>query len=182
MAIAMLEDTLYEGELLLQDADFPPNYINFAHPDDYTIQPQAIQQEHIYLHRHPAHKRLLLRVSLKLRQNEFVPMTFVIDTGAPQPLWLGRFARRLLRDKGFLKKNGNEELILLVHGEQRVVYKTPRGHLPANMMGLPLLFDLGLRLSPFPRSFTFDDPFQFLELEQIEGNFVPDDQEIADPE
>eukprot|EP00667_Euglena_gracilis_P024298 EG_transcript_27876 len=129
----------------------------------------------------PAHKRLLLRVSLKLGQNEFVPMTFVIDTGAPQPLWLGHPARRLLRDKGFLKKNTNEELILTVNGEQRVVHKTPRGHLPANILGLPLLFDLGLRLSIFPRSFTFDDPFQFLELEEIKGNLVPDDQEIADP-
>eukprot|EP00667_Euglena_gracilis_P025593 EG_transcript_30144 len=164
----------------LKETDFPHRYTSFAHPEDFKIQPQPIQREHIY-HRTPNHLRLLLRVSLKLSQNEFAPMTFVIDTGAALTLWLGYPARKLLSDKGILGRNASGELALKLNGTSITVGKTPRGHLPANILGLPLLFHWKLRLSTNPNSFTFDEPFDFLEVAGMEDSEPLDDQDIADP-
>eukprot|EP00667_Euglena_gracilis_P031433 EG_transcript_45509 len=120
-----------------------------------------------------------MRVSLKLNENEFAPMTFVIDTGAPRPLFLGEPARRLLSDRGILKKDAGNQLVLKVDGRPCVVNKTPRGQLPANIMGLPLLMQL--KLSTSLQSFTFDDSFKYLELTGVDGLENLDDEDIQDP-
>lgn len=49
-------------QMLLCTEDFPPSYIDFAHPEDYAVSTKPIEPECIFNRRHGAHNRLLWRV------------------------------------------------------------------------------------------------------------------------
>ena len=68
-------------ELLLTNEDFPANFVNFAHPDDYIISQQAITPERIFHQYHGRHPRLIFRVSTRISENEYIPISYVLDTG-----------------------------------------------------------------------------------------------------
>jgi hypothetical protein len=62
----MLSDDVSDAfeDLLLTRHDFPHNYVNFAHPQDYAISEHPIEKEMIYHHREGRHARLLYFESL----------------------------------------------------------------------------------------------------------------------
>jgi hypothetical protein len=90
--VAMIEETqVTAGQLLLQDADYPPNFIHMAHPEDLKESKEPINPEYIRHHKRD-HHRLLFRISfIKLESGKFLPLTFVCDTGAPSHFYLSRW-------------------------------------------------------------------------------------------
>lgn len=82
------------AELLLQNADFPDHYVDMQHPDDYSTvdRPFVEYITNSYAH----HYRLIVRVCRKLGEREYLPMSFVCDTGAPTALYLSDKAYRML--------------------------------------------------------------------------------------
>lgn len=59
--IEMMDDSdIFKEELLLTDADFPDNYVQKAHPDDYKIVAAPLAAQYTYFQK-SHHNRLLLR-------------------------------------------------------------------------------------------------------------------------
>ncbi len=75
-----------EEIVALQPADYPDCYVICAHPTDYKLLPEPVT-EHI-THQHFLHSRLHIRLSFSVKDSFYLPMTFVIDTGAPRSLYL----------------------------------------------------------------------------------------------
>lgn len=71
-------------EMLLTDEDFPNINVNMAHPKDYIIRSTPIQKEYIFHQHQGRHPCLHLRISIKLAEERFVAISFVLDTGAPK--------------------------------------------------------------------------------------------------
>ena len=79
-AITRLHDDICTGplgELMLTDQDFPGDYVNMAHPQDYTARPHPLQPKLFYNQR-ANHFRLLLRASFALPDKSFLPMTCLL--------------------------------------------------------------------------------------------------------
>ncbi len=150
-------------DLPLTSHDFPDNYINFAHPQDYAISKEPIQKEMIYHHRDGRHARLLLRVSLQLDRNRFMPMTFVCDTGATRYFLFGTKAIQGLKGEHILKHDPDlDQNYLMVFGRKAPVDPTPEKHSPANILGLRILLRLGLVLINSPtEGFIFNVSFPY---------------------
>lgn len=86
------------ADMLLQDADFPDNYVNMQHPEDYKVVSKPFVE---YIPHFSGHNnRLIVRVCWEKSNTEFVPMSFVCDTGAPMGLYLSTKATNLLRSIG----------------------------------------------------------------------------------
>lgn len=149
---------------LLTRYDFPDNYINFAHPQDYVASRTPIQKEMIFHHRDGRHARLLFRVSLQLDRDRFMPMTFVCDTGAARHFLFGSKALQVLHDERILKYDSDlDQTYLEVFGRKAPVDPTPELHDPANKIGLRMLLRLGLVLFSHPNEgFTFNASFPYL--------------------
>lgn len=134
------------ADLLLQDADFPGNYVDMQHPEDYELVDGALAEYIPHFSGH--HNRLIIRICWKVG-NKYMPMSFVCDTGAPMGLYLSEKASNLLRRHGRVieDETGNEYAEIPGVGKA-AVEPTPPGHAPANIMGLRLLVKLGLSLRP----------------------------------
>ena len=77
----------------------------------------------------------------------FLPMTFVLDTGAPKPLYLSEKAMSLFTKERVLKiDKGMMVQYTNIYGRNYVVEIIPYEHRCANLMGLPLLMAMGLTL------------------------------------
>lgn len=48
------------GHLPLNDDNFPSNFVDFQHPDDYKVLPKPIEPEYI-IHRHSMRSKLIYR-------------------------------------------------------------------------------------------------------------------------
>ncbi len=142
----MMESTATSAaDLLLQNADFPDNFINMQHHDDYKIvsEPFVEYISHFVGH----HNRLIVRACWKVGSDAYVPVSFVCDTGAPMGLYLSDKASNTLRsfDRIIEDEAGNEYADVHRAGKT-AVQPTPPGHAPANIMGLRLLVKLSLEL------------------------------------
>lgn len=124
------------------DADFPDHYEHMAHPDDYKNVEQPFTT---YI----PHFRLIVRACWKISDKQYLPMSFVCDTGAPMGFYLSALARNKLKSYNRIKEDetGNEYVVLQDIGKA-AVEPTPNGHAPANIVGLRVLTKLGLCLYP----------------------------------
>lgn len=158
MSIMMIfpEEEEEVKQMLLCAEDFPPNYVNFAHPQDYHVSSQPIEPEHIFSHRQGTHNRLLWRVSWDIGDGKFMPMTFMLDTGAPKQLYLSQPALSKLEEIGLLKIDEDTDACWVqLFGRKCGVERTPHGRDPANIIGLRMLLRLGLQLSESVPFFNF---------------------------
>lgn len=73
-----------EEDLRLCDVDFPEDYVKYAHPDDGQSVSKPIQPEYTFVHREGKHNKLIFRCSWKTGEHSYVPVSFVLDTGAGQ--------------------------------------------------------------------------------------------------
>ena len=136
--LMMLEDDKEREDLLLTDADFPTGFVNFSHPDDY-IEGEKVEERILHHSLDHHHHRLLWRVSWKLG-DKFFPFTFILDTGAPKYLYLGKLAWNLLKSKNELKIDQDlGESYTTIWGRKCIVVETPDPHAPCNIIGLQLL-------------------------------------------
>ena len=158
--LIMEENHITEGDLLLCDADFPANYVHMAHPDDYKQVDIPLPINRL-LHQKIGHWRLILRVSFRLANGKYLPMSFVCDTGAPYDFYLSREAMKNLTSCGRVKEDeiGNAYLDDVV-GRKAAVRETPYTHEPANILGLRMMLKLGCKLTE--TGFEFTEAFESL--------------------
>lgn len=172
MMMMMLEDepvTPVFQELLLRDEDFPANYSNFAHPQDYEITDEPIPVEYIYHEFHGRHPRLHLRCSIKLSDDEFLSVSFVLDTGAPK-FYLCDHLSHILTARGIREQDHDLGMsFVTIFGRKYHAERTPDGHHPANIIGLKTLLRWRLRLHDEPTfGFSFAKEFSFLAKDELE--------------
>lgn len=134
------------ADLLLQDADFPDHYVNMQHPDDYKVVNEPFVEYTPHFSGH--NNRLIVRICWLVpgRSNtDFIPMSFVCDTGAPMGLYLSTKALSILRNMGRIieDETGNEYIEIQEIGKVSIE-PTPPGHAPANIIGLRVIIKLGL--------------------------------------
>lgn len=170
MAIIMIDEIdVVEEEMLLHAKDFPSNYVNFAHPDDYKVTAEPIIKEFICHHELGRHYRLHFRVSYKMAANRFFSLSFVLDTGAPKFFYFSDAAIKLLQEHNLIQINETDGVSYVeIFGKKVPFEETPDSHRPANIMGLRMLLRLKLQLSE--STFTFGQEFPYLDSEEaIEG-------------
>jgi hypothetical protein len=90
------------GVVLLTDDDFPPDFINGHHPEDFEILEYAFEPKFIH-HEKDFHNRLFVRLCIRGSQNEYYGIlvsfcitfslsgiTFLCDTTAPEWMYLSK--------------------------------------------------------------------------------------------
>ena len=97
--VSSVED---HGTVLLGDADFPQNFKNMAHEDDYKLLEAPLDPQFIY-HQRTGHSRLILRISFFVGHEKYLPMSFIIDTGNPIGFVFSATAHKLLGTYNRLK-------------------------------------------------------------------------------
>lgn len=160
LVLMMEESQVSQGDLLLQDADFPDDYVHMAHPDDYKPIDDPLPVSCV-LHQKIGHWGLILRVSFRLANGKYLPMSFVCDTGAPYDFYFSELAVEKLTVGGRLKEDeiGNAYLDNVV-GRKAAVRETPYTHKPGNIMGLRMMLKLGCKLTE--SAFGFTEVFEYL--------------------
>lgn len=144
-----------DADLLLHDADFPENYSEMQHPEDYKVVQEPFVE--CIPHFSSRHNRLIARVCWEVQGNEYLPMSFVCDTGAPMGLYLSEKALSKLKACGRVMEDETGTKYAAIRGVGKVaidytppVSKANRdfvpGHTPANIMGLRVLVKLEIRL------------------------------------
>lgn len=133
-------------EILLTDEDFPDYFEDFAHPNDYVMTNQPITPEHICHSRLGQHHRLLFRISVSCG-GKYFSVSFVCDTGAPRFLYLCPKMFALMENLGAIKVDEDTGLRwVMIENKKVPLDETPECHRPANIIGLRLLYRLGLYL------------------------------------
>jgi hypothetical protein len=153
------QDDVANADLLLHPFDFPEYFDNMAHPNDGQITSTPITPEFIRNTRH-GYFRMLVRISLRLGDDRYVPYTFVCDTGAPMHFYLSTSARVDLAAAGRIRLDENKASIFTVAGRNAVIRDTPHTHQPGNIIGMLMLERLGLQMEE--GSFIFAHPLPFL--------------------
>lgn len=125
---------------------------SYAYKDDYMRATSPIKP-YVFLYRGSdgTRGRLFLRTSIKLRSdphdNSFTTATFLLDTGCCPHINLSPQLRDLLKYR-IKKDNGREFYISskVNDSEHRCIVKSdlPNQRQPANVMGLPMFFALGI--------------------------------------
>ena len=140
-------DTAGAGLLMLCDGDFPPHYRHGRHPEDLVPCDRPIAAEHRQHEGGFGHLRLLWRVAWRLPGGQqYLSVTFVVDTGAPLPFYLSAETRRVFHAHGLLHTDDMENDFVVAFGRRYRVVDTPLGHEPGNILGLRVILDLGLRI------------------------------------
>ncbi|PRP79047.1 hypothetical protein PROFUN_13125 [Planoprotostelium fungivorum] len=138
-------------ELLLTEEDYPNNYVQMHHPDDYKMVDSPITPEKVLVRRGVAHTRLILR--------KYTSVSFVCDTGAPGYLYLSKKAKDAIKSR--IKEDEVGSLYIQVGGKKFLVHDSPAQHNSSNIVGLRALKIWGLDLSQ-----GGDDSFEFHALPQ----------------
>jgi hypothetical protein len=147
---------------LLCDADFPVAYADMKHPTDYTLQDEPFEPSFV-VNQRQGHAKLIFRVCWEV-QGKFMPMSFIVDTGAVHPIYFGSVGMRLMEAHQLLLLDelGNDVVTLRRRDgtESSVQYKaTPSEYGPANIIGLRFLLRFGLVMDG--GAFRFSEPFAY---------------------
>lgn len=146
-------------DLTLCFCDFPSDFTGMHHPDDY--KPVSVPFIECILHsseRH--HVRMIARICWQKSYAEFIPMSFVCNTGAPRGLYLSEQALTLLMSMGRITYDASGKAYAEIEGVGSMLAElTPPGHAPANMMGLSLLMRLGCRMDQDRFEFESAPPY-----------------------
>ncbi len=153
--------------LMLIPEDYPeifrdPNNL-FAHPKDLKIDMEPITPK-LFLYKNGTRTRLFLRISMKLAEKsdpQFTAATFLLDTSACAHMYLSPSLFNLVKSRVCIQDIGPDYIKTEVGGKKvncLVKQDLPAAHQPANVMGLPMLFLMGLQLKQERISlFTFKE-------------------------
>ncbi|CAB9525589.1 expressed unknown protein [Seminavis robusta] len=157
--LVMEESQVSQGDLVLQDADFPDGYVHMAHPDDYKPIESPLPKTCL-LHQKIGHWRLILRISFLLANGKYLPISFICDTGVPYDFYFSELAVEKLTAGGRVKEDdiGNAYLDNIV-GRKAAVRETPYTHKPGNILGLRMMLKLGCKLTE--SGFEFTESFEY---------------------
>lgn len=136
--------------LILTDADFPEYFVNWAHPEDYILVENPFKPEYIYpnMRNKESTKLLLMRACFELPESKkFLPMTFVLHSGAPNSLYLSEQARSIFGKEGLLEVNSSMMHHIKVFGQKCEVEPFPYKDRGANLIGNPLLAAMGMQMT-----------------------------------
>jgi len=145
----MIEGHNIQEELLLMNDDFPDHFIEKAHPQDYIPISHPSPIEYIY-HKKQYHNRIIVRISWKISIGSYVPISFVVDTGAPNGFYLSPRAFECLQPRICTDDMDNQYVSIHNNRGQHkniMVCSTPYNHSPANIIGLKVLIFLGLEIN-----------------------------------
>ena len=139
-------------DFLLHDSDFPDNFVNMAHPDDYEYTDVPIKD--YICHMNGRHNRLILRISWKVKhssgKDKYIPMSFVCDTGATMFFYLSTNAINALKAERRLSEDETGTLYVIIDTPsgsfKALIEETPNIHAPANIIGLRMLLKLGIQM------------------------------------
>ena len=159
------ENELAQATLFLSDKDFPREYVDMAHPDDYKAVQEFTPQ--LFMHTYYGfHERLIARVAWKASDGTVVPMSFICDTGAPGFVYLSPKASRALASKGLLMADeATGRPYVRMHKDENSEFdaptqETPRPHTDANVLGVRALMKLHFKTTD--DGFSFDRDFVYL--------------------
>ena len=148
------------SDTLLSNYNFPANYVDMAHPNDGKIMSTPVTPEFIR-HSRRGHFGMLVRISLRLDDNQFISYTFVCDTAARVHFYFSKKTVAFLKSAGRIETDEESgAYFLIVAGRKAAVRVTPQTHQPVNFMGMLMLERLGLEMSE--GSFTFAHPLPYL--------------------
>jgi hypothetical protein len=154
------QDDAADADLLLEEYDFPENFVNMAHPEDGIIKGNPIAPEFIRHSRRGHFFRMLVRIYLRLGDHRFVPYTFVCDTGAAIHIYLSEPALVVLEKAGRIGTDELGSLFVTIDGRRAAIRVTPHTHQPGNMLGMLMLERFGLQMTD--GSFSFASPVPYL--------------------
>ena len=158
-ALMVDQDDAADADLLLQEYDFPENFVNMAHPEDGIVQANPIPPEYIR-HTRRGRFRMLVRISLRLGDDRFAPYTFVCNTSAPLHIYLSEPALGVLEEAGRIGTDELGSLFIVIDGRKAAIRVTPRSHQPGNILGMLMLERFCLQMSE--GSFSFASPVPYL--------------------
>lgn len=163
-SVGILEERKTESiNVLLIPEDFPKLFRGlddkmrkYAHPDDYKIT-ETPMAPYVFVYKDGIRTRLFMRLSFKLN-NGYVSATFIFDTGCSVHFLISPILKSFLRER--IKRNDTGENYLKTVVDDMnalciVKDDVPEGHQPANFMGLPMFFLLGVHFQK-QRIATFD--------------------------
>ncbi|KAJ7750143.1 hypothetical protein DFH07DRAFT_775274 [Mycena maculata] len=130
-------------DLVIVQTDFPKGWENGHHPDDYKILSAPIEPEYFINSRYK-HVRMWFRISFKIADGQYMPMSFLVNTNAPWWLYLGDKALETLTKHGRLE----DSCIRLQNGLDVRVAITPDSHQPTNLIGIELIQKFELSVKP----------------------------------
>ena len=140
----------FEDGVTLQVADFPDYFINQHHPDDYKMASKPICE--LIYHQLIDHNRLILRISFKIAEDIFFPVTFICDTSAPGFIYINSITRRLL--SGRIQQDMLENNFIKVSDKFFQIKPSPSNHADTNILGLRMLSHLGISIDYDTFSFS----------------------------
>ena len=140
----------------LSAADFPQEYVNMQHPEDYSLQDSPIVPSFV-VNQRQGHARLIFRISWKTG-SKFMPMSFIVDTGAVHPVYFGNVGMKMMEAHRLLLLDDLGNDVVKLRSDYSVQYKpTPKCYDPANIIGLRFLLRFGLVIEG--SAFRFNEHF-----------------------
>ena len=159
------ENVQKEPITLLSTDDFPKEFVNFTHPNDYSLRRTPLPPEFIY-HRSGKSNRLILRISWRSGES-YIPMSFVVDTGCTAGFELSEKAHFILKQHKLLRKGEDFEYAYVHFGSSETgapqtcqkfkskVVLASENITPANVIGLRTLTRTGLMIHDKDAGFHF---------------------------
>jgi hypothetical protein len=133
--------------------DFPFDFVDGHHPDDYKLVSTPIKE--CIWNGIDDYYRLLLRISIKLGENEYKSLTFICNTGAPDFIYLNEISYSTFKDR--LIKDENGFTYIKINNRKFPVKRTHYPHNDFNILGVRAL-------AIFKMKFTGDYSFDFQSL------------------
>jgi hypothetical protein len=146
---------------MLSDFDYPwsfrgklPHSKRFAHPDDYKIDKQAIKPQFFLYKGEKGRNRMFIRTSFLLHEKtekedaKFTAATFLLDSGCCPHFNMCEELHSMLQHR-IVKDSAPFDYIKIHIGGKdhdcEVCRDLPDIHEPANVIGLPMFFSLGMQ-------------------------------------
>jgi hypothetical protein len=142
--------------MILLPVDYPLSYRGespgsklYALPTDYKVDDQAIQPEVFLFKGNNSRNRLFFRTSFRLSETKFTAATFLLDAGLCSHFQFSDDLYNLMVDYNRVIQGGPTDYMEVnINGVKHqclVQNDLPHVHKPANVIGLPMFFALGLK-------------------------------------
>ena len=83
-------------------------------------------------------------MAFKTRTSQYMPVTFVCDTGVPMFIYINEITRRLISDRIQIDDSENE--FIMVNDKKMSVHDSPSNHPDVNILGIRALSYFGLKM------------------------------------